>query len=158
MGERPGDQGSCCCGAVAFELAKPPTMMATCHCARCRKLGASTFVSVRREAFRSTRICSTTNRASATDFTNSPRKSPAGRRSVTSRHSFPGIPRAADGSRGAALCVGGPKETVMGDAGRDEAADKLNRKGEEPAAESGAGYGDHAVAPEDQHEDETASE
>ena len=45
----------------------------------------------------------------------------------------------------------------MGDTGRDEAADKLNRTGEEPAVESGAGYGDHAPAPEDQHEDETKS-
>ncbi|MBN8814839.1 MAG: GFA family protein [Sphingomonas sp.] len=27
-------------------------MMATCHCSRCRKLGASTFVFVKRETFR----------------------------------------------------------------------------------------------------------
>jgi hypothetical protein len=44
--------GSCCCGAVRFELAEPPTMMGTCHCARCRKVGASTFVFVRRETLR----------------------------------------------------------------------------------------------------------
>ena len=44
-------KGSCCCGAVAYELTAPPTMMATCHCTRCRKLGASTFVFVRRDAF-----------------------------------------------------------------------------------------------------------
>jgi len=44
--------GSCCCGAVRFVLAEPPTMMAQCHCTRCRKLGASVFVFVRREHFR----------------------------------------------------------------------------------------------------------
>ena len=43
---------SCCCGAVRFELSEPPTMMAACHCSRCRKLGASVFVFVRRETFR----------------------------------------------------------------------------------------------------------
>lgn len=44
--------GSCCCGAVAFELSDPPTMMATCHCSRCRKVGASNFVFVKRESLR----------------------------------------------------------------------------------------------------------
>lgn len=38
--------GSCCCGAVKFELLAAPTMMGTCHCSRCRKVGASTFVFV----------------------------------------------------------------------------------------------------------------
>ena len=42
-------QGSCCCGVVRFELTAPPTMMATCHCSRCRKVGASTFVFVQAE-------------------------------------------------------------------------------------------------------------
>lgn len=42
-------QGSCCCGAVRFELSAAPTMMGTCHCSRCRKVGASTFVFVQRE-------------------------------------------------------------------------------------------------------------
>ena len=32
-------QGSCCCGAVKFELNAVPDMMGTCHCSRCRKLG-----------------------------------------------------------------------------------------------------------------------
>jgi hypothetical protein len=45
-------RGSCCCGAVAFELSSPPTMMGTCHCARCRKVGASTLVFVKRDTFR----------------------------------------------------------------------------------------------------------
>lgn len=45
-------KGSCCCGAIRFELTAPPTMMATCHCSRCRKVGASTFVFVKKEAFR----------------------------------------------------------------------------------------------------------
>lgn len=42
----------------------------------------------------------------------------------------------------------------MTDPNQDE-ADALNRTGEEPAVESGAGYGDHAPAPEDEREDET---
>lgn len=40
-------QGSCCCGAVRFELLAPPSMMGTCHCSRCRKAGASTIVFVK---------------------------------------------------------------------------------------------------------------
>ena len=44
-------KGSCCCGAVQFTLASPPTMMGTCHCSRCRKVGATTFVFVKRDAF-----------------------------------------------------------------------------------------------------------
>ncbi len=43
-------KGSCCCGAVRFTLVVPPAMMGTCHCTRCRKVGASTFVFVKREA------------------------------------------------------------------------------------------------------------
>ncbi len=43
--------GSCCCGGIAFTLSEPPTMMATCHCTRCRKVGASSFVLVRAESF-----------------------------------------------------------------------------------------------------------
>ena len=39
---------SCCCGAIKFRLLAPPTMMATCHCSRCRKIGASSFVFVER--------------------------------------------------------------------------------------------------------------
>ncbi len=41
--------GSCCCGAIKFELLAEPSMMATCHCTRCRKVGASTFVFVRKD-------------------------------------------------------------------------------------------------------------
>ena len=41
-------RGSCCCGAVQFELTSLPSMMGTCHCSRCRKVGASTFVFVRK--------------------------------------------------------------------------------------------------------------
>ncbi|WP_428718066.1 GFA family protein [Undibacterium curvum] len=44
-------KGSCCCGAVQFRLSEPPAMMGTCHCTRCRKIGASTFVFVKRESF-----------------------------------------------------------------------------------------------------------
>jgi hypothetical protein len=44
-------KGSCCCGAIRFEVAEAPTMMATCHCTRCRKVGAATFVFVKRDGF-----------------------------------------------------------------------------------------------------------
>jgi hypothetical protein len=44
-------RGSCACGEIAFRPSEPPTMMATCHCGRCRKIGASTFVFVRAETF-----------------------------------------------------------------------------------------------------------
>lgn len=47
--------GGCCCGAVRFELDETPTMMGTCHCSRCRKVGASTFVFVKSETLRITR-------------------------------------------------------------------------------------------------------
>jgi hypothetical protein len=45
-------RGSCCCGAIQFELLAAPTMMGTCHCSRCRKVGASTFVFVKKESLR----------------------------------------------------------------------------------------------------------
>ena len=44
-------QGSCCCGAVNFTLAKNPEFLAICHCSRCRKLGTSEFFMVARESF-----------------------------------------------------------------------------------------------------------
>ena len=44
--------GSCCCGAVRFELLAQPTMMGTCHCSRCRKAGASAIVFVRKQDVR----------------------------------------------------------------------------------------------------------
>lgn len=44
-------KGSCCCGAIQFELSEVPSMMGTCHCSRCRKVGASTFVFVKKNAF-----------------------------------------------------------------------------------------------------------
>ncbi|NNE83107.1 MAG: GFA family protein [Alphaproteobacteria bacterium] len=42
-------RGSCCCEAVKFELLAEPSMMGTCHCSRCRKVGASTIVFVKKE-------------------------------------------------------------------------------------------------------------
>lgn len=45
-------KGSCCCSAVKFELLAEPSMIGTCHCSRCRKVGASTIVFVKREHFR----------------------------------------------------------------------------------------------------------
>jgi hypothetical protein len=37
-------KGSCCCQIVEFELKEEPSLMGTCHCSRCRKVGASTIV------------------------------------------------------------------------------------------------------------------
>lgn len=42
--------GSCCCQLVKFKLSSPPIMMGTCHCTRCRKVGASIMVFVKRDA------------------------------------------------------------------------------------------------------------
>ena len=44
--------GSCDCGAVKFALDGMPKMMGTCHCARCRKVGAAVFVIVEAKDFR----------------------------------------------------------------------------------------------------------
>lgn len=44
--------GSCACGTVAFTLSSRPVLMSTCHCASCRKSGASISVIVKRNAFR----------------------------------------------------------------------------------------------------------
>ncbi len=41
--------GSCCCGVVRFELLAPPSMMGTCHCTRCRKVGASVIVFIKKD-------------------------------------------------------------------------------------------------------------
>ena len=41
--------GSCCCGAIKFELLAEPSMMGTCHCTRCRKVGASTIIFVKKK-------------------------------------------------------------------------------------------------------------
>ena len=41
-------EGSCCCGAVKFALTAPPVSMGSCHCSRCRKLGDSISVFVRK--------------------------------------------------------------------------------------------------------------
>lgn len=42
-------KGSCCCGAVQFEVHGAPSMMGTCHCSRCRKLGASHIVFIKKD-------------------------------------------------------------------------------------------------------------
>ena len=42
-------KGSCCCKSVCFEITEQPEMMGTCHCTRCRKSGASTFLLVKKE-------------------------------------------------------------------------------------------------------------
>lgn len=44
--------GSCCCGAVTFELTSEPSMMGTCHCSRCRKVGASAIVFIKKETLK----------------------------------------------------------------------------------------------------------
>lgn len=45
-------KGGCNCGAIRFELTAAPKMMGTCHCSRCRKAGAGTFVIVARDSLR----------------------------------------------------------------------------------------------------------
>lgn len=42
-------KGSCCCKAVQFEVLNEPSFVGTCHCSRCRKVGASTIAFVKRE-------------------------------------------------------------------------------------------------------------
>lgn len=44
-------KGSCCCGVIKFEISTVPDMMGTCHCSRCRKLGSSTIVFIKKESF-----------------------------------------------------------------------------------------------------------
>lgn len=44
-------KGSCCCGAVRFELSEKPGLLGMCHCSRCRKLGSSALAFVRAEHF-----------------------------------------------------------------------------------------------------------
>jgi hypothetical protein len=47
--------GSCLCGAIRFEIAKPTGPFELCHCSRCRKVTGSAFFSglyVRVEDFR----------------------------------------------------------------------------------------------------------
>lgn len=44
--------GSCCCGAVRFELTQMPSFVGTCHCSRCRKVGASTIAFVTKDALK----------------------------------------------------------------------------------------------------------
>lgn len=41
--------GSCCCGAVKFELYAEPSMLGTCHCSRCRKVGASAIAFIKKD-------------------------------------------------------------------------------------------------------------
>ncbi|MBM2291885.1 GFA family protein [Sulfitobacter pseudonitzschiae] len=45
-------RGSCVCGAVQFTIDGRPSAMGTCHCSRCRKLGTSTIVFIKRDQFR----------------------------------------------------------------------------------------------------------
>ncbi|MEP5759551.1 MAG: GFA family protein [Litoreibacter sp.] len=45
-------KGSCCCEAVQFELTNEPSFVGTCHCSRCRKVGASTIAFVKKEDLR----------------------------------------------------------------------------------------------------------
>lgn len=45
-------KGSCCCKAVQFELNEAPKSLGTCHCSRCRKVGASTIFFTKIENFK----------------------------------------------------------------------------------------------------------
>lgn len=42
-------KGTCCCETVQFTLSEPPSMLGICHCSRCRKLGTSAMVFVKKE-------------------------------------------------------------------------------------------------------------
>jgi hypothetical protein len=43
-------KGSCCCKIVNFEIDGPPVAMGTCHCSRCRKVGASTILLIKKDS------------------------------------------------------------------------------------------------------------
>lgn len=43
-------KGSCCCKSVKFEIHGPPVVMGTCHCTRCRKVGASTILLINKDS------------------------------------------------------------------------------------------------------------
>jgi hypothetical protein len=45
-------RGSCLCGGIRFEITGKPLWMSHCHCSRCRKVGGTTYVSIRAEQFR----------------------------------------------------------------------------------------------------------
>jgi hypothetical protein len=45
-------KGSCCCGAIEFEISCKPIIMGKCHCSRCRKIGCSTILIVKKESFK----------------------------------------------------------------------------------------------------------
>ncbi len=45
-------KGSCCGGGVQFEVLDNPVMSGTCFCSRCRKVGASSFMLVKKESFK----------------------------------------------------------------------------------------------------------
>jgi len=45
-------KGSCCCGAVRFEIDEKPKMVGACHCSRCRKVGGTPFALVETRHFR----------------------------------------------------------------------------------------------------------
>lgn len=44
--------GSCCCKKIKFSLSAQPSMMGTCHCSRCRKVGASVIIFVEKESLK----------------------------------------------------------------------------------------------------------
>lgn len=41
-------KGSCCCKKITFEITDQPVVMGTCHCTRCRKVGASTILLIKK--------------------------------------------------------------------------------------------------------------
>ncbi len=43
-------KGSCCCKSVKFEIHGDPVVMGTCHCSRCRKVGASTILIIKKDS------------------------------------------------------------------------------------------------------------
>ncbi|MFG1500081.1 GFA family protein [Halobacteriovorax sp. XZX-3] len=47
--------GSCCCKKIKFTLKEAPSLMGTCHCSRCRKLGASVMVFIKKDSLEVTK-------------------------------------------------------------------------------------------------------
>ncbi len=47
-------RGSCSCEMIQFELSEEPIMMGTCHCSRCRKVGASSLIFVKSDSLKIT--------------------------------------------------------------------------------------------------------
>jgi hypothetical protein len=48
LSEKPFASGRCLCGAVAFTVAEPPSVMVQCHCTDCQRVSGSGHLSIAR--------------------------------------------------------------------------------------------------------------